>query len=373
MLRDGTYVATPGAPSASALGPADIDDALDRLREAVLSGDDGAPAVAAVDHLVGNAARLEVRDLDLRYVDRVGRSEEGVRAAVSVTWRFAGFDREPARTEVEMTVSAGDGSAGEAVVTDIGGGDGRTPLWLTGPVEVRRTPEVLVVAAPGADLAGVTRRAEAAVPVVRRVLDRWRPRLVVEVPSSADGLGDLLGAEDGTYDGVAAVTASPDGSLAPEAPLHVFVNPEVLGTLRPQGAQVVLSHEAAHVATRAPLSGSPLWLLEGFADYVALRDVDLPLSTTAAQVIAQVRDEGLPEALPGPAEFDTGTTHLGASYEAAWLACTVLAERVGAPGLVDLYRAVERDGLDRALRRVAGWSEADLTRAWQRRLAALAA
>ena len=58
-----------------------------------------------------------------------------------------------------------------------------------------------------------------------------------------------------------------------------------------------MSHEATHVATEAPLtSGMPLWLLEGFADYVALRDVDLPISTTAGQIIAQVRRDGVPDA-----------------------------------------------------------------------------
>ena len=38
----------------------------------------------------------------------------------------------------------------------------------------------------------------------------------------------------------------------------------------------------------------PLWLLEGFADYVALRDVDLPIATTAGQIIEQVRRDGPP-------------------------------------------------------------------------------
>src|SRR4029079_112572 len=112
-----------------------------------------------------------------------------------------------------------------------------------------------------------------------------------------------------------------------DSPVHVFVNPEVFDMLRPTGAQVVLSHEAAHVATDAARSTVPPWLLEGFADYVALRDVDLPVTTSAAQIIRQVRRDGVPDALPGAAEFDTATTHLGATYESAWLACVLLAER----------------------------------------------
>ncbi|MDN4172966.1 hypothetical protein QWY28_08445 [Nocardioides sp. SOB77] len=367
-LRDDAYVATPAGRTADALGPRAVDAALDRLEEAAAAGDAGSLQGTPAD-VVRNASLLRVRDLDLRLVDVLGRTDEGVRAAVDVTWRFGGFDVRPARTEVEMTFAA---DREDAVLTSVGGGDARSPLWLTGPVEARRSDRVLVLAAAGVDVGSVFSRAEAAVPVVRRVLRAWRPRLVVEVPGSAEGLGAALGAEDGQYDAVAAVTAAPDGSTAPDAPLHVFVNPEVLGSLGRRGAQVVMSHEATHVATRAPVTTQPLWLLEGFADYVALRDVDLPLTTTAGQVIEQVRRDGLPGDLPGPVEFDTATTHLGATYEAAWLACVVLAERAGESGLVDLYRAAARLGLEDALRDVADWDEAALTRAWRSRLADLA-
>jgi hypothetical protein len=204
--------------------------------------------------------------------------------------------------------------------------------------------------------------------VVRGVLRGWRAGLVVEVPATAGDLARALGAGEAEYAGVAAVTASPDGSLTPGAPLHVFVNPEVLGTLEARGAQVVMSHEATHVATRAPLSTLPLWLLEGFADYVALRAVPLPLSTTAAQVIAQVREEGVPATLPGPTEFDPTASHLGAAYEAAWLACVVLADRGGEQALVDFYRAADRGGVVTALRRAFGWSLGRLTEVWRARL-----
>ena len=55
------------------------------------------------------------------------------------------------------------------------------------------------------------------------------------------------------------------------------MNPPVFEPLGPQGAQIVMSHEAAHVATDAAASSMPTWLLEGFADYVALAHVDLPV------------------------------------------------------------------------------------------------
>jgi hypothetical protein len=117
----------------------------------------------------------------------------------------------------------------------------------------------------------------------------------------------------------------------------------------------------------------PLWLLEGFADYVALRGVDLPVSTTAGQIIDRVREDGPPESLPGSAEFDTTTTHLGATYESAWLACRLLADRGGQAALVRLYLRV-RDGatIGSALQREFGLTEAELTQLWQELLTDLA-
>ncbi len=156
--------------------------------------------------------------------------------------------------------------------------------------------------------------------------------------------------------------------------MHVFVNPEVFGGLKPRGAQVVMSHEAVHVATDAATSTMPLWLLEGFADYVALRDVHLPFSVTAGQIIRQVRRDGPPAHLPGPTEFDTTTAYLGASYESAWLACRVLADLGGQDALVRFYRDVDDGtGVGAALESEYGISEREFTEAWRDRLLELAA
>jgi hypothetical protein len=129
------------------------------------------------------------------------------------------------------------------------------------------------------------------------------------------------------------------------------------------------------VATEAATNNTmPLWLLEGFADYVALLDIDLPVSTTAGQIIDRVREDGAPETLPGSAEFDTTTTHLGATYESAWLACRLLADRGGQEALVRLYMEV-RDGapLGSALEKEFGLTEAELTQMWRDLLTDLAA
>ncbi len=380
---DEPYVAPAPSAPAGRVDDTAAAEALAALVEAVAQRDpDAAVALAAPDDadaraqlqaMAGNADLLRVTDFTLRYVDEISGAADGAwTAAVDSSWAFSGFDRDPARTEILV----GFRVDGDAVHIDsLGGGDRRTPLWLTGPVTVRRSPRTLVLAtgSPGR-LDAYARAAEAAVPVVRRVLPDWRTGLVVEVPADLEQLGRALAVEGSTYEAIAAVTTSPDGSLAPQSPAHVFLNREVYDELGPVESQVVMSHEAAHVATDAPSSLSPPWLLEGLADYVALRDIDLPDSVTAGQIIRQVRKQGPPEALPGSQDFGTGDTHLGAVYEAAWVVCRVLAERGGQDALLALYEATSDDGrLQPALREEFGWSDADLVTAWQQRLRALAA
>ena len=113
-------------------------------------------------------------------------------------------------------------------------------------------------------------------------------------------------------------------------PVHVFVNPDVTAGLRGAGAQVVMSHELVHLATGAARSAMEPWLLEGFADYVALRDTGLPDRITLGRAIAAVRRDGVPDALPSvgrPRHARRGTCR--PRYEEAWLACRVIAERLG--------------------------------------------
>src|SRR5690606_13158929 len=128
-----------------------------------------------------------------------------------------------------------------------------------------------------------------------------------------------------------------DASDAPASPVHIFFNAPLYGRLGNHGAQVVMTHEIVHVATGAATQGGiPLWLLEGFADWVALQDSRVPIRSNAAQVIDQIDKEGLPEELPSDEEFNSRASHLGAAYEAAWLLVKVLGDRDGAEPLLAL-------------------------------------
>ncbi|NYG58037.1 hypothetical protein BJ980_000960 [Nocardioides daedukensis] len=353
--------------------------ALSDLVEAVESDDrdalEGVSSPDVASRLADNAADLEVTDFTLRYVDEdrglsASLPEGRWAAAVDATWRFDGFDPAPAHAEITVVFDADDETAR---VVAFGGGERRTPLWLLTDLAVERTEDALVLVA--ADSVGrYASEAREAVAVSGRMLPEAEQKLVVEVPDSAARLDAMLDASPGDYANIAAVTTTVDGSLSPSAPVHVFVNPQMWAGLKPQGAQVVMSHEAAHVATGAAVtSGVPLWLLEGFADYVALRDVDVPVATSAGQIIKKVRADGAPKALPGRNEFDTRTTHLGAAYESAWLVCRVLAKTGSEDALVALYDDVSAGtSLADALKDHFELSERELVDLWRTELEDLA-
>ena len=374
----------PSGDSASARA-AHAQDALDDLEVALAEGNrEDAVALAAppARELLGwvhdNAAALQVRDLSVRYLDdgapitaqqSAALGDDSWVGTVELTYRFDGFDQAPARVETDVVFARAED---EARIGAFGGPDVRTPLWLAGRLSVERTPRALVLVA-GEQIGRYPALAERAVRQVQRVLTSWRGSLVVEVPASAKQLDAALQANPGQYDNIAAVTTTADGSLAPGAPVRVFVNPSVFGKLKQQGAQVVMTHEATHAAAEAPFASMPTWLLEGFADYVALDNAGVPVPLAAGQILRKIRKEGLPDGLPTSADLDPSASGLGATYEEAWLACRYLAREYGGDRMVAFYQAVD-DGAsaDEAFRSVLGTSQRAFVAGWRRDLARLA-
>lgn len=361
---------------------ADLDDALTDgpRRSTVALAAPGEPgARRSLGWIHDNVRSLGVGELALRFVEEAGALPDPVRRQygpeawvgnVSVSWRVEGYDESTSTMEVPFTfVDTPEGVA----LGSIGAGDTQpVPLWLLDDLAVHRSPRALVAAADAGQLDRYTTLAEQAVKDVRAVLPRWRGRLVVEVPADDDQLHRMLDAEPDTYDSIAAVTATVDGSLSPSSPVHILINPAVFTNLGEDGSQIVMSHEATHVAVDAATSTMPLWLLEGFADYVALARTHLPVEVTASQILAEVRRTGPPDALPGPDEFDPTNKLLGTSYESAWLACKLLAERYGEHALVRLYDEVESGRSVREAFSAVGTTEPAFTREWQDYLRELA-
>ncbi len=327
-----------------------------------------------------NVRSLGITGLALRYID----TQEGALSTarqralggdawvgqVQMSWRLKGFDRHDSVREVALTFARSDGRAG--FVSARRGSGGATPLWMLGKVAVRRTAVSLVASARPGRTNRFSRLADRAVVDVRKVLPAWRGRLVVEIPADQRALTRVLGSEPGAYREIAAVTTTVDGTLARHTPVHIFVNPQVFDPLGARGSQIVMSHEATHVAVGAAFSTMPTWLLEGFADYVALAHVDLPVSVTASQILGRVRKKGPPTHLPGSSEFDAANQALGASYESAWLACRLLADTYGERRLVAFYRASDRVSSTNAAFRRLGTDRRSFTRAWRAELRRLA-
>lgn len=359
---------------------------LDGLVGALDGRDRGAAAALATpraEELLGdvadNARALRLDDLAMRYVDRAAPAtadererwgSDAVPVTVRLAYAYGGVDSGPAQVETRVGLVPEGGSARVAGF----GGDGRTPLWLVERLRVVRTPGTLTVVAGRAGR--YPRLTARALVQVRRVLPRWRGPLVVEVPRTRAELDAALDAPADRYDEIAGVTTTADGSTTRGAPVRVLLNPDVFAGLAPAGAQVVASHEAVHVATGSSFTAVPTWLLEGFADYVALDDAGVPVDRAAAQALRRIREDGPPDRLPTTADLDPTASGLGATYELAWLACRFLGERYGTPDLVRFYEEVAGGTPARtAFQEVLGTTQAAFVTAWRadlRRLARVA-
>jgi hypothetical protein len=349
--------------------------AHDERRAVALAAPDAQDAVRAA---VRNAATLGLDDLALRFVDDQSvlspddRDQYGASAwagTAELTYRIGGWDTQPARLETRFVFRA---SGGKDLIAGIGGGEDRTPLWLTGPISLASAGRALVLAR-GGDVEHYLALASQALGDVGKVLPDWHGRLVLEVPGSEEQLDQALAAPQDQYANIAAVTTTVDGSLTPGSPVHVFLNPRVFDGLGPRGAQVVVSHETTHVATDATFAEVPTWLLEGFADYVALAHAGIPVDTAASQILARIRKEGPPDHLPTAADLDPTANGLGATYEEAWLATRFIAQEYGEDRLVRLYRKVSAgEPVEQGFRTILGTTETSFVQRWRADLRALA-
>jgi hypothetical protein len=124
----------------------------------------------------------------------------------------------------------------------------------------------------------------------------------------------------------------------------VVVSPVPFARLSALGRRVVLTHEVTHVATRAAVQVTlPLWIDEGFADYVAYRGSGLSTALLAADVLPAVRAGTARRHLPSTTDFDPAHGDIAPAYADAWLAFDLMA-RQGTARPKAFYRAAA--GLD---------------------------
>jgi hypothetical protein len=179
----------------------------------------------------------------------------------------------------------------------------------------------------------------------------------------------LVGRKVADVEQIAAVTTNLDGSNGTAGGTVILLNPTLFSTMDQRAAQVVLSHEATHLLTSAVGTAAETWVVEGFADFVALHDDKAPLSLSAGQVLREVKADKTPKRLPTSADFASTSHGLGAVYESAWMIFRMLGETHSDAEIVAFYdKVLGGTPLARALSTSFGLTVDQLTADWQRYL-----
>jgi hypothetical protein len=187
------------------------------------------------------------------------------------------------------------------------------------------------------------------------------------VPASPADFGAVLGQPPDRYTAIAAVAHQVGDGDRP--PLRVVINPRSRTSVTTEQLAEIVRHEIVHVATRSPESPAPLWAVEGLAEWVALRGRPDGASFGTVALLAEVRRDGPPSALPADRAFTAGEAGLNRAYAEAWLACRYVAETYSVAELGRLYTELDRGrSLDEASRAVLGVGAGELTAGWQRYL-----
>jgi hypothetical protein len=298
------------------------------------------------------------------------RAEQVEVARVQARYGFRGQDASPVLARYSYTFALT--RSGWRIAGD---GDGRfrgrddVEIWDSGPVRTMRSARTLIVHHPGQEV--LARR-------LLRVADkgyaqvgaawtgRWERKAVILVPRDEREAERLVGARDLAR--VAAVASSSVESGAAERVLgnRIVVNTNNVSRYNELNLQILITHEMTHVATRTLGDGVPLLLVEGFADWAALKPLGYPFRVTRP-ALARLgsRFDG---ALPRDAEFRG--PQAAVAYDEGSAFCLWVAETAGPAKLRALYRQFAGSDpptsaqLDRGFRRVLGISRRTAEGRW---------
>ncbi|MFG1623083.1 hypothetical protein [Kribbella sp. NPDC049227] len=340
--------------------------------------------------IFANLTNLPIGAFTLRYVsddtgaltpDRqteLGGSESWL-AQVEVSWQLAGYDTKPAREMLPVTFVSRDGTTYAASFSERFVAGQRRPIWTLGPIDVAKSDHSLVISLGSeSDAKAYVAVADRAAESVSKVWGKnnWRQKVIVYLPAKQAQMEAVLGAAPNTYTQIAAVTMAELDTPQVGAPVRIVANPKLFEELGKQGRRIVLTHETTHVASTATASPVPLWLAEGFADYVAFTAVPVQDESAAKELFKAIRAGDVPATLPTTQSFAASAKDLPQAYESAWLACRLIAEREGQSKLVKFYRAVHASksstGLADAFKSVLDMTEAEFVVEWQKYLKRLA-
>jgi len=203
--------------------------------------------------------------------------------------------------------------------------------------------------------------------------DTWPRRALVVVTSSREEFSHLVGPRhDGDDIAAVAVSDDVDHGRGIATGQRIVFNPAASERLDDTSRRTVLAHETVHVAARAgTVDGSPMWVLEGFADYVGHRATaeELDVRRIAPTLTRQVRSSGVPVSLPADGDFTGERSAL--AYETAWSIAAYTADEFGHDRLVALYRALAAgpatgEKLDDVLTELLGVDTTEFVEGWGR-------
>ena len=369
----GSLVGCGGQPAANSAKAA-VQSLLDRQSAAVLHHDAAAYARTGARTAYQNLSAVPLASWSYRLTS-LHRAGATATAEAQLSYRVKGYDTSPVTVGRALTLRlTADGQW--YVDSDKPAKKSGQQLWDQGKVSVVKGAHSLVMGV-GQDAAGLREYralADHAVPAVSAAWGTdWTRHVVVLVPGSLDGMAGLLGSPAASYRGIAAVTTGEAGGSGSAPADRIIVNPDAYALLGSVGKQVVLTHETTHVATRAhTTSATPLWLSEGYADWIGYRGTGRTPTQAAPELSRAVQDGDLPTALPTDKDFgfSSEATELARAYEGGWMACRMIQDRWGVGQLGKFYRAVgshkKRAGaVEGAMKSVLGVTPAEFTEQWR--------
>jgi hypothetical protein len=225
--------------------------------------------------------------------------------------------------------------------------------WDLDPIEVVRGPRVAVVVDTGERHNGsrLATESAAALRAVRDILGRAPAGILVVAVADKRAIGDVVAA--GGHQAVAVarpnlVMKDPsDLTLARVSGSRVVVNPGV----RREANRYLMSHEFTHVVM-APLGGnSPLWLVEGLAEYTlyAFNERTGHRAWVADQR-AEVRRKSIPDLTVLPIDGVFRGDFGDDSYGVSWVITEYLVRTYGVRTVLALYADLAKSSDDPAIR-----------------------
>jgi hypothetical protein len=239
--------------------------------------------------------------------------------------------------------------------------------WETGPVVVERSAHVVAVISKDDERIApqLMTFAENGVTNARNFLSTgWSGKVLVTAVSDSDVIASYFRNDMEQLGSVAAVAVPAYSDVyswsnaLDYVTSRVLFNPDSLGGDQAE-LQMTLTHEFIHVATGSITSGAtPLWLVEGTAEYVAKDTGKVPDSEIHYELLRY----GFPTQLPEDDSFYSGGYR---NYLYASQLCRYIATRYGKAKLLALYGYFQNSSdVETGVESTLGISVQQLTSGW---------